>query len=265
MKQRIAKYIGEKMTKKLEMGTFHSIFSKLLRKNISSLSNIYNSDYKIIEEKQVNKFIKNILITHFDKVVKKIMEKKGSNDKVNYFYELDALVRRIAKKINILKSKGITYEDYNKLTKEIENDKEKGLEYFNNIYEVYTKDCQKKNIMDFEDLLLNTFLLFKKNINILKFYQNKFQYILIDEYQDTNYIQFQIIKELSLNSKNICGVGDDYQSIYSFRGATLSNIHDFISFFPNVTIIQLCQNFRSNSNIVKVSNLLMKTLINFLI
>jgi len=258
MKQRIAKYIGERMTKKLEMGTFHTIFSKLLRKNISSLSNIYNSDYKIIEEKQVNKFIKNILITHFDKVVKKIMEKKGSNDKVNYFYELDALVRRIAKKINILKSKGITYEDYNKLTKEIENDKEKGLEYFNNIYEVYTKDCQKKNIMDFEDLLLNSFLLFKKNINILKFYQNKFQYILIDEYQDTNYIQFQIIKELSLNSKNICGIGDDYQSIYSFRGATLSNIRDFINFFPNVTIIQLCQNFRSNSNIVKVSNLLIK-------
>ena len=237
MKQRIAKNIGEKMAKQIEMGTFHSIFSKILRKNISSLNNIYHSDYKIIEEKEVNKFIKNILITHFDKVVKKIMEKKGSNDKVNYFSELDILVRRIAKKIMILKNKGITYEDYNKLAIEIENDKNRGLEYFNNIYELYVEECQKGNIMDFEDLLLNTLLLFKNNKNILNFYQEKFQYILIDEYQDTNYIQFQILKELSLNSEKICGVGDDYQSIYSFRGATLSNISNFIKTFPNVKII----------------------------
>ena len=258
MKQRIAKNIGEKMAKQIEMGTFHSIFSKILRKNISSLNNIYHSDYKIIEEKEVNKFIKNILITHFDKVVKKIMEKKGSNDKVNYFSELDILVRRIAKKIMILKNKGITYEDYNKLAIEIENDKNRGLEYFNNIYELYAEECQKGNIMDFEDLLLYTLLLFKNNKNILNFYQEKFQYILIDEYQDTNYIQFQILKELSLKSKKICGVGDDYQSIYSFRGATLSNISNFINTFPNVTIFKLCQNYRSNSNIVKVSNQLIK-------
>ena len=107
-------------------------------------------------------------------------------------------------------------------------------------------------ILTFEDLLLNTFLLFKKNKNILNFYQNKFQYILIDEYQ------FQILKELSLNSRKICGVGDDYQSIYSFRGATLSNISNYISFFPDVTIFKLCQNYRSNSNIVKVSNQLIR-------
>jgi DNA helicase-2/ATP-dependent DNA helicase PcrA len=112
--------------------------------------------------------------------------------------------------------------------------------------------------MDFEDLLLNTLLLFKNNKNILNFYQEKFQYILIDEYQDTNYIQFQILKELSLKSEKICGVGDDYQSIYSFRGATLSNISNFIKTFPNVTIFKLCQNYRSNSNIVKVSNQLIK-------
>ena len=258
MKQRIAKYIDERMAKQVEMGTFHSIFSKILRKNISSLNKIYNSDYKIIEENKVNKFIKNIVITHFDIVVKKIMEKKGSNDKINYNYELDALVRRIAKKIMILKNKGTTYEDYNKLANEIEKDKERGLEYFNNIYELYVKECQKKNIMDFEDLLLNTFLLFKNNKNILDFYQKKFQYILIDEYQDTNLIQFDILKELSANSRNICGVGDDYQSIYSFRGATLSNISNFTIFFPDVTKIILCQNYRSNSNIVKVSNELIK-------
>ena len=258
MKLRIAKYIGERMTKRLEMGTFHSIFSKILRKNISFLSSLYNSDYKIIEEKEVNKIIKNIITAQFGQIVKIIMEKKGGNDKVTYYYELDALVKRIAKKIMLLKSKGITYEDYNKLEKEIENDKERGLLYFNKIYQVYTEDCQKKNVMDFEDLLLNTFLLFKKDKNILNFYQNKFQYILIDEYQDTNHIQFQILRELSLNSRKICGVGDDYQSIYSFRGATLSNISNYISFFPDVTIFKLCQNYRSNSNIVKVSNQLIK-------
>jgi len=258
MKLRIAKYIGERMTKKLEMGTFHSIFSKILRKNISSFSSIYNSDYKIIDENEVNKIIKNIVKIHFDQVIKIIMEKKGNNDKVNYYYELDIFVKRITKKIMLLKSKGITYEDYNKYAIEIENDKEKGLQYFNNIYEVYSEECQKKNVMDFEDLLLNTFLLFKKDKNILNFYQNKFQYILIDEYQDTNQIQFQILKELSLNSKKICGVGDDYQSIYSFRGATLSNISNYISTFPDVTIFKLCQNYRTNSNIVKVSNQLIK-------
>ena len=258
MKIRIAKYIGERMTKRLEMGTFHSIFNKILRKNISFLRSIYNSDYKIIEEKEVNKIIKNIITTQFNQVVKIIMEKKGGNDKVTYYYELDSLVKRIAKKIMLLKSKGITYEDYNKLEKEIEKDKERGLLYFNNIYQTYEELCQKKNVMDFEDLLLNTLLLFKKDKNILSFYQNKFQYILIDEYQDTNNIQFQILKELSLNSRNICGVGDDYQSIYSFRGATLSNISNYIKVFPDVTIFKLCQNYRSNSNIVKVSNQLIK-------
>ena len=112
--------------------------------------------------------------------------------------------------------------------------------------------------MDFGDLLLNTFLLFKNNISILEKYQNRFQYILIDEYQDTNIIQFEILKALSWKSRKICGVGDDYQSIYSFRGADIKNIDNFKINFPDVKIFKLCQNYRSPSNIIEIANLLIK-------
>ena len=118
-------------------------------------------------------------------------------------------------------------------------------------------ECEKQNIMDFGDLLLNALSLFKKDKNILYFYQNKFKYILIDEFQDTNHIQFQILKELSPEFQKICAIGDDCQSIYSFRGTSLSNFDNFKK-IPNVTICKLCQNYRSNSNIVKVSNQLIK-------
>jgi superfamily I DNA/RNA helicase len=113
MRQRMTEFIGDRNAKKLEMGTFLSIFSKIVNKNISSLSSNYISDFKIIEEKEVNKIIKNIIKTHF-KHVNIIVEKKESNDKVIYYYELDVLVKRIAKKIMLLKNKGITYKDYNK-------------------------------------------------------------------------------------------------------------------------------------------------------
>ena len=158
----------------------------------------------------------------------------------------------------ILKNKGITYEVYYNHLDEIEEDKRTGLEFFKNIYEVYQIECFKKNIMDFGDLLLNTFLLFKNNISILEKYQNRFQYILIDEYQDTNTIQFEILKALSWKSRKICGVGDDYQSIYSFRGADIKNIYNFKINFPDVKIFKLCQNYRSPSNIIEIANLLIK-------
>jgi len=167
MRQRITELIGERNSTKLKMGTFHSIFNKILRKNISSFSSIYNSDYKIIEEKEVNKIIKNIIKTHFEQADKKFLEKKESNEKVIHSYDLEVLPERISKKIMRLKNEGTTYKDYNKKTIEIKKDKERRIEDFNKIYKFYVKECKKHNFMDYGDLLLNTLSLFKK---IKKFY-----------------------------------------------------------------------------------------------
>ena len=259
MKSRISKLIGENYAKDIKMGTFHSIFYRILKRNISYLEDKkYNSNFNIIDESEVKKLIKDILFNQFSDIVNKIIEKKGINDKVKSYFEIKCLINRIIKKIMNLKIKGITYDIYQNMENEIEKDKKRDLEYFKNIYEIYVKECKKKNVMDFEDLILNTLLLFKKNKNILEKYQNKFKYILIDEFQDTNHTQFEIIKYLSLKSQKICCVGDDCQSIYSFRGADINNIDNFSKTFPNYKLFKLCQNYRSTSNIIQVADLLIK-------
>jgi len=260
MKQRISTLIGENINH-IEIGTFHSIFCKILRRNANFLEgNKYKPDFQIIDEDDVKRIIRDILELHFEGVINNMMEKIGINDRINYTNKFNEIIKIIKEKIMLLKNKGITYEDYYNLSNEIEEDKKNNLEFFKNIYEVYVKECQKKNLMDFEDLLLNTFLLFKNinNLHILEKYQNKYKYILVDEFQDTNHVQFEILKALSWSHQNICGVGDDYQNIYSFRGATLKNITDFQRYFKNTKIFKLCRNYRSSINIVKVADSLIK-------
>ena len=162
------------------------------------------------------------------------------------------------KKIKLLKNKGITYNDYKNDLNEIEKDKKRGIEFFKNIYKEYCKKCLKKNYMDFDDLLLNTYLLFKNDNKVLAHYQNEIEYILIDEYQDTNHIQFEILKQLSEKKKKICIVGDDYQSIYSFRGADINNFLNFTTIFNNYRKFELRRNYRSTSNIVNIGSQLIK-------
>ena len=162
------------------------------------------------------------------------------------------------KKIKLLKNKGITYNDYKNDLNEIEKDKKRGIEFFKNIYKEYCKKCLKKNYMDFDDLLLNTYLLFKNDNKVLAHYQNEIEYILIDEYQDTNHIQFEILKQLSEKKKKICIVGDDYQSIYSFRGADINNFLNFTISFNNYRKFELRRNYRSTSNIVNIGSQLIK-------
>ena len=140
---------------------------------------------------------------------------------------------------------------------EIKEDKKKGMEFFKDVYKKYAKKCIRKNVMDFGDLIINTLDLFENNQSILAEYQNKFKYILIDEFQDTNKTQYEIVKKLSNKSHNICAVGDDYQSIYSFLGTDINNIIIFKDCEGTKTDI-LSQNYRSNSTIVKVANLLIK-------
>ena len=260
MKQRLSTLIGKNINH-IEIGTFHSIFCKILRRNAIFLEgNKYKPDFQIIDEDDVKKIIRDILELHFEGVINNMMEKIGINDRINYSNKFNEIIKTIKEKIMLLKNKGITYEDYFNLSNEIEEDKKNNLEFFKNIYEVYVRECQKKNLMDFEDLLLYTFLLFKhkNNLHILERYQNKYKYILVDEFQDTNHVQFEILKALSWNHQNICGVGDDYQNIYSFRGATLKNIIDFQNNFKNTKIFKLCRNYRSSTNIVKVADLLIK-------
>ena len=259
MKQRITKLIGEEYTKNIHMGTFHSIFLKILRRNISFLGDKkYKADFQIIDEDDTKKMIRNILEERFEHIVQKIISDKGVNDRINSSIIVNSLVRKITEKIMLLKNRGITYEEYYKLNEEIKEDEVNGFVYLKNVYQIYVEECKKRNVMDFEDLLLNTFLLFKNNISILQRYQQLYKYILVDEFQDTNHVQFEIIKALSWQSHNICGVGDDCQSIYSFRGANIINFNHFLNSFPKTEIIQLNRNYRSASNIVKLADLLIK-------
>ena len=159
-------------------------------------------------------------------------------------------------KIKLLKNNGVNWEKYFNMQKELDKDASENIPFFKNVYKIYVETCQNKNVMDFEDLLLNTFLLFndKNNIKILNKYKELFKYILVDEYQDTNSVQYEIVKALAWGHKNLFVVGDDYQNIYSFRGASKLNIDRFMRDFPNHKLTKLCQNYRSNDTIVKTAN-----------
>ena len=261
MKERIIKLIGFNYARKLVMGTFHSIFCKILRKNIIYLEgNKYKSDFQIIVEHESIDIIKKIIEDDFNVEFEFYLDVKEINDNTKRKGELRKLSKSFKKKISLLKNKGITYEKYFNLQQELQDDQLKSIPFFKNVYKNYVLKCQEKNLMDFDDLLLNTMILFsdKNNIKILEKYQRIFQYILVDEYQDTNIVQYEIVKALAWNDKNIFVVGDDYQNIYSFRGANRLNIDKFKENFPNYKETKLCRNYRSNSTIVEVSNKLIK-------
>ena len=261
MKERINKLIGDKYSQKLVMGTFHSVFCKILRKNINYLEiKKYKPDFKIIVEHESRDIINKIIKENFNDDFEKYLESKDINDNFKRKVELTKLTKKIKKKISLLKNKGISYEKYLGMEEEIQKDESEKIPFFKSVYRLYVLTCQDKNVMDFDDLLFNTLLLFndKNNEKILEYYQNKFEYILVDEYQDTNIVQFEIIKALAWKFKNIFVVGDDYQNIYSFRGASKLNIDKFKQYFTNYRETKLCQNYRSNSTIVELANKLIK-------
>ena len=261
MKERITNLIGQRYTKKLTMGTFHSIFCKILRKNIIYLEGKkYKSYFKIIVEHEVRDIIKKILEDFFDKEIEDYFEKRNIMDDLNRQNMLKSLVKKFAEKIQLLKNRGITWSKYYGLQKDLDKDMMENIPFFKAVYKKYVETCQEKNVMDFEDLLLNTFLLFSdaNNINILNKYQKLFKYVLVDEYQDTNSVQYEIVKAFSWQHKNLFVVGDDYQNIYSFRGATRENFDRFLNDFKNVKITRLCQNYRSNRIIVNTANKLIQ-------
>ena len=265
MKIRVANLINNKiLSEKIRIGTFHSQFLYILRKNINEINTRYTKDFCIIEESDTKRRIKKILKS--DKYYEKIKLKLWLNKNNRYFEDFDEkeifkkMLRYHIEKISKMKSKGITYDKYNNnenFPYHVEDLKEE-WEYFQNVYEEYEKGCEKDDVMDFDSILLYTYLLLKNNKNILCYYIKSYDYILVDEYQDTNLIQFEILKLLSCLKGNISIVGDENQSIYKFRGARIENIKDFIVDYPKHKLFTLQKNYRSTDIIVNCANALIK-------
>jgi len=232
MKERIADLIG-KEAHNLWMGTFHSIFARLLRRESHRLG--YPPNFTIYDTDDSKSLLKSIV------------KEMGLNDTA---YKTSSLLGRISS----MKTMLISAKDYNKDLQYINEDKGARREHFGQIYETYTKRLFKAGAMDFDDLLFHTNILLRDHPDLLLKYQDMFRYIMVDEYQDTNFSQYMILRQLAARHQNICVVGDDAQSIYAFRGANIQNILNFQKHYPDTQIFKLEQNYRSTQTIVKAAN-----------
>ena len=237
MRNRIDSIVGENISRDLWMGTFHSIFSRILRMEAHKLN--YPTNFTIYDTDDAKSLIRSII-------------KELNLDKD--IYKVSIIINRIS----ALKNNFITHDQYSNHQELVQTDKIAKRTEFQRIYAMYSQRCLKASAMDFDDLLLNTYKLLNNFPDALLKYQSKFKYILIDEYQDTNHVQYLIIKKLAALHENICIVGDDAQSIYSFRGAKIQNILNFKSDYPDFKSYKLEQNYRSTNTIVETANSLIK-------
>ena len=233
MKERIMQLVEPGAARNVWMGTFHSIFARILRIEAASLG--YTSDFTIYDTDDSKTLINNIL-----------------KDR-----ELDTKAypaKYILNRISMAKSALYSPEDYCNNAEIQEQDRRANKPLVGEIYKTYNARLKRANAMDFDDILFNTNVLLRDFPEILYKYQNHFQYILVDEYQDTNYAQYLIIRRIAAMRENICVVGDDAQSIYGFRGANIQNILNFKTDYPEQKLIRLEQNYRSTKTIVKAAN-----------
>lgn len=237
MKNRIIQLVGEEKARYLNMGTFHSIFSRILRREAEAIG--YNSNYTIYDENDSSSLIKSII------------KQLGLDEKQ---YKPSSIHNRIS----MAKNQLVTADVYANSRELLMRDQEQRLPHIWKIYVAYQERMRQANAMDFDDLLLNTYILFRDNEHIKKAYEDRFQYILVDEYQDTNYAQQSIVWQLSSNNQKVCVVGDDAQSIYAFRGANIDNILNFRNIYRDVKLFKLEQNYRSTQRIVQAANSLIK-------
>jgi DNA helicase-2/ATP-dependent DNA helicase PcrA len=233
MKNRISTIAGPEITKFLWMGTFHSVFARILRMESDRLG--YKSSYTIYDT------------TDSKSLIRSIIREMNLNDDI---YKPGVISSRISHAKNNL----ITASIYAASPELAESDKASRMPLLSDIYKIYASHCFKSNAMDFDDLLLNTNILLRDFPDVLAQYQKKFDYILVDEYQDTNFSQYLIVKKLAASHRNICVVGDDAQSIYSFRGARIENILEFRNDYPEYRLFKLEQNYRSTQTIVNAAN-----------
>jgi len=233
MKERIGKIVSEGESRNLWMGTFHSVFARILRAEATKIG--YPANFTIYDTDDSKSLIKTIL------------KELGLDEKI---YKPNLVYSRISSaKNNLIGSKAYLHDKSAN-----EEDRLSGKPKIGEIYERYARRCFKAGAMDFDDLLFNTNILLRDFPEALYKYQDKFRHILVDEYQDTNFSQYVIVKQLAARFENICVVGDDAQSIYSFRGANIQNILNFEKDYPDMKTFKLEQNYRSTQNIVKAAN-----------
>lgn len=233
MKARISSVVGESEAKNISMGTFHSVFARILRANAHYLG--YPQNFTIYDTQDTKSLLKDII------------KELNLDDKI---YKPSMIYGRISAAKNNL----ISADDYALNPDIVDEDKMSQRPDIARIYKAYSVRCFKAGAMDFDDLLFQTNILFRDFPNVLEYYQHKFKYILVDEYQDTNYSQYIIIKKLGAIYENVCVVGDDAQSIYSFRGANIQNIFNFRKDYPDFKLFKLEQNYRSTQTIVDAAN-----------
>ena len=233
MMERISLMVGEDKARNIWMGTFHSVFARILRFEHEKIG--FPSNFTIYDTQDSKSLIKTIV------------KEKKLDDKL---YKPGIIYNRISAAKNSL----ISPENYLNDSEIISTDRSTGRPKIGEIYMGYQERCFRASAMDFDDLLFKTNILLKQNPETLYKYQDKFKFILVDEYQDTNHAQYLIIKSLAARFENICVVGDDAQSIYSFRGANIQNILDFRKDYPDYQLFKLEQNYRSTKNIVELAN-----------
>ena len=241
MKSRISQIVGESESKSLWMGTFHSIFARILRSESELLG--YSSNFTIYDTQDSDRLIATII-------------KELKLDKDLYKY------KNIRNRISSLKNNLVTVKAYLSNQELVQQDNESRKPMFGKVYEIYVNRCFKASAMDFDDLLLKTNELLNRFPEVLAKYQERFKYIHVDEYQDTNHSQYLIVKALADKYENLCVVGDDAQSIYGFRGANIENILSFQKDYSNSTVYRLEQNYRSTKNIVNAANSVINNNIN---
>lgn len=237
MKERIGKLVGQELAQHLYMGTFHSIFSRILRAEAQHIG--FTNNFTIYDESDSRSLIKTIV------------KEMGLDEKV---YKPASVHSRISMAKNNLMSA----ENYARDKELYQADQRAKMPRVGDIFITYVQRCQQANAMDFDDLLTLTFKLFQEHEDIRKKYADRFDFLLVDEYQDTNHAQMRIVMQLCKEKERVCAVGDDSQSIYSFRGANIDNILSFQSRFKGARLFKLEQNYRSTQYIVEAANSLIK-------
>ena len=237
MKERIGKLVGNDLAQHLYMGTFHSIFSRILRAEAEHIG--FNSNFTIYDESDSRSLIK------------AIVKEKGLDEKT---YKPAAVHAKISKAKNNL----LSAEAYDADADIFMQNKRSNMEKMGEVYREYVQRCKQANAMDFDDLLVLTFQLFRDHEEVRRKYAERFDFILVDEYQDTNHVQMSIVMQLCREKLRVCAVGDDSQSIYSFRGANIDNILNYQHQLPGTRLFKLEQNYRSTQTIVEAANSLIR-------
>jgi len=237
MKARVAQLVGRESAPYLNMGTFHSVFARILRVEAEQIG--YRSNYTIYDE------------TDSRTLIKSIIKEMGLDDNK---YKPAA----VSNAISLAKNRLITAQQYADDTEALSRDQSAGMPLLYQVYLSYAQRCRQANVMDFDDLLLNTYLLFRDHEEVRQKYARKFEFVLVDEYQDTNYAQQEIVYQLTGEHQHVCVVGDDAQSIYSFRGANIDNILGFQQLYDDTRLFKLERNYRSTQRIVNAANSLIR-------